>query len=150
MKKKAKRIAKRMRNDSFEATRQVASERLNLYTDGSCKNGIGGCAWIIERDGTILKIGRKRIDGGCNSSVHAELLGIVQGLEDCPCNSLIDIYSDCQVAIGKITNGKLGNLGVIYNKVSQSKTIKYHWVKAHSDNIYNEMADSLSFSIFDS
>lgn len=142
MKKKAKRIAEKMRNDTFNCH----SERLSLYTDGSCKDCVGGCAWLMEQNGTILKIGRKRIDGCCKSSVRAELLGIIQGLKECPEDSKIDLYSDCQAAIEKITLGKLGNLSTIYNKVSQSKSIRYHWVKAHSDNMYNDMVDSLSFS----
>lgn len=146
MKKKAKRIADKMRNASFETEGRSSLERLSLYTDGSCKGGIGGCAWIIEQGGTILKIGKKRIAGHCYSSVHSELLGIIQGLEECPDGSLIDVYSDCQAAIGKITHEKLGDLDAIYNKVSCSKTIRYHWVKAHSDNMYNDMVDSLSFS----
>lgn len=147
MKKKAKRIAERMRNASFETEERSSLERLSLYTDGSCKSGIGGCAWIVEQNGIILKIGKKRIAGHCDSSVRAELLGIMQGLKECPKNSFVDVFSDCQAAIGKITAGKLGDLDAIYNKVSCSKTIRYHWVKAHSNNVYNEMADSLSFSV---
>lgn len=150
MKKKAKRIAKIMRNASLETEGRSSLERFNLYTDGSCKDGAGGCAWIVEQDGIILKIGKKRIIGHCDSSVRAELLGIMQGLEECPKNSLIDVYSDCQAAIGKITAGKLGDLNAIYNKVSCSKTIRYHWGKAHSGNMYNEMVDSLSFSVSNS
>lgn len=45
---------------------------------------------------------------------------------------------------------KLGDLQPIYNKVAKDKTIRYHWVKAHRGNMYNEMVDSLAFSATES
>ena len=33
---------------------------------------------------------------------------------------------------------------------AKGKVIRYHWIKAHRGNIYNEMADSLAFSAIES
>ncbi len=81
-----------------------------------------------------------------NDSVEAELGAVVHALGDCPLSCSVDVYVDCQAAIGKIVDGKLGDLTDEYNKVSQGKVVRLHWVKAHDGNELNEMADSLAYS----
>ena len=150
MKKKAKRIAKVMSNDSLEVVAQMIVDeakgtRYEVYADGSCKDGRCGCGWLVLHKGVIIKTGKSFLSS-YHDSVEAELGAIVLALGDCPSFSSVDVYVDCQAAIGKIQVGKLGDLSSIYNKVSNGKDIRYHWVKAHQDYIYNEMADSLAFS----
>lgn len=152
MKKKAKRIAYQMRNFSLETIgRMVVDEcegtRYDLYTDGSCKGGIGGCAWLVIHKEAIVKSGKERITSHDNSSVYAELRAIVRGLGDCPLSCSVDVYTDCQAVIGKIRDGRLGDLASIYNKVCEGKVVRYHWVKGHRGDVYNEMVDSLAFSV---
>lgn len=152
MKKKSKRIAKEMRNDSTEAvsTNTCEEAKLDLYADGSYRDGVGGCAWVLVNKGAVMNIGKRRVDGCKSGSVQAELTGIMLGLGECPPHSSVDVYSDCQAAISKINKGNLGELTAIYNKVSLGKVIRYHWVKAHDGDMFNEMADSLSFSVLES
>lgn len=54
------------------------------------------------------------------------------------------------MAIERIQACKLGDLQPIYNKVAKGQVIRYHWVKAHRGNMYNEMVDSLAFSATES
>lgn len=152
MKKKAKRIAYQMRNFSLETIGQMVVDeckgiRYDLYTDGSCKDGVGGCAWLVLYKGVVEKSGKERITIRNNSSVYAELRAIVQGLGDCPLSCSVDVYTDCQAVIGMIKAKKLGDLASIYNKVCDGKVIRYHWVKGHRGDVYNEMVDSLAFSV---
>lgn len=152
MKKKAKRIAYQMRNFSWETIGQMVVDeckgvRYDLYTDGSCKDGVGGCAWLVLHKGAVVKSGKEKVTFHCNSSVYAELRAIVLGLGDCPRSCSVDVYTDCQAVISKIRAGKLGDLISIYNKVCEGKVVRYHWVRAHKGDECNEMVDSLAFSV---
>lgn len=101
--------------------------------------------------GAIIKSGKYTfIITKVNNSVRAEIRAVIQALDDCPPLCSVDVYVDCQVAIDRIQACRLGDLQPIYNKVAKGKTIRYHWVKAHRGNIYNEMADSLAFSAVES
>lgn len=151
MKKKAKRIAEIMRNDSVDVVAQMIVDDFlfdsyEIYTDGACKNGVGGCAWLILHKGAILKSGHTCFLSINNDSVEAELRAVILALGDCPSSCVIDVYIDCQVVIGKIEDRKLGKLLRLYNNVSNDKVIRFHWIKAHHGNIYNEMVDSLAYS----
>ena len=101
--------------------------------------------------GVIIKSGKYTfITAKVNDSVRAEIRAVIHALGDCPISCSVDVYVDCQVAIERIQACKLGDLQPIYNKVAKGKTIRYHWVKAHRGNMYNEMVDSLAFSATES
>ena len=101
--------------------------------------------------GAIIKSGKYTfITAKVNDSVRAEIRAVIHALGDCPPLCSVDVYVDCQVAIERIQACKLGDLQPIYNKVAKDKTIRYHWVKAHRGNMYNEMVDSLAFSATES
>lgn len=151
MKKKAKRIAKIMRNNTSGVVAQMIDDeakgvRYEVYTDGSCKNNKCGCGWLVLHKGAIVNTGKKLLSSIYNDSVRAEVRAIVYALDDCPSSCAVDVYVDCQAAIRKIQTGKLGDLSLLYNKVANGKIVRFHWIKAHGDNIYNEMVDSLAFS----
>lgn len=151
MKKKAKRIAKMMGNDSLGVVAQMIVDeamdiRYEVYADGSFKDGHCGCGWLVIHKGAIVKIGRMSNFSIFNNSIDSELRAIVYALGDCPSFCSVDLYVDCQAAIAKLQTGKLGGLASIYNKVIKGKVVRFHWVKAHENNIYNDMADSLAFA----
>ena len=151
MKRKAKRIAMELVNDTLEVVAQMLVDeadgiRYDVYADGSCMNGTGGCGWLVLHKGAIVKVGKALFSSMYNDSVEAELRAVIHGLGDCPFSCSVDVYGDCQAAIGKIIAGKLGDLEGVYNKVSQGKVVRLHWVKAHDGNELNEMADSLAYS----
>ena len=151
MKKKAKRIAEIMRNDSVEIVAQMIVDNFlydcyDVYTDGACKDGVGGSGWLILRKGAILKSGHTCFVSINNDSVEAELRAVLHSLESCPSSCVVDFYVDCQAIIRKIKERKLGELMPLYNKLVKDKVIRFHWIKAHHGNIYNEMVDSLAYS----
>lgn len=156
MKKKAKQIANVMSNDSLEVVAQMIVDeakgvRYEVYADGSSKNNKCGCGWLVLHKGAIINSGKYTfITAKVNDSVRAEIRAVIQALGDCPPLCSVDVYVDCQVAIERIQAYKLGDLQPIYNKVAKGKVIRYHWVKAHRGNMYNEMVDSLAFSATES
>ena len=156
MKKKAKQIAKVMSNDSLEVVAQMIADeakgvRYEVYADGSSKKEKCGCGWLVLHKGVIIKSGKYTfVTAKVNDSVRAEIRAVIQALGDCPPLCSVDVYVDCQVAIERIQACKLGDLQPIYNKVAKDKAIRYHWVKAHRGNMYNEMVDSLAFSAIES
>lgn len=151
MKKKAKRIARIMGNASLDVVAQMIVDeakgvRYDVYADGSCKDCHCGCGWLILHNGAIIKSGKFSFSYHKNDSVMAELRAVILALGDCPSSCSVDVYVDCQAAIRKIEEKRLEELLTSYNNVSNGKVIRYHWVKAHYGNIYNEMADSLAYN----
>lgn len=151
MKRKAKRIATELSNDTLEVVAQMLVDeadgiRYDVYADGSCRDGVGGCGWIVLHKGAIVKVGKTLFSSMHNDSVDAELRAVIHALGDCPFSCSVDVYVDCQVVMGKIQAGKVGVLADTYNKVCDGKVIRFHWVKAHDGNELNEMVDSLAYS----
>lgn len=151
MKRKAKRIAKKMGNGMLDVVAQMLIDeaegiRYDVYADGSCKSGVGGCGWIVLHKGAVVKIGKGSFSSRHNDSVEAELRAVIHALDDCPFFCSVDVYIDCQAAIRNIQDRRLGILGELYNKVSFGKVIRTHWIKAHIGNELNDMADSLAYS----
>ena len=97
MKKKAKRIAKTMQNNSLDVVAQMIVDDFfdrsyDIYTDGACKGGVGGCGWLVLHDGMIVKSGHSSFLSINNNSVDAETRAVILALEDCPRCWSVDIY----------------------------------------------------------
>lgn len=133
-------------------------EALNyeIWTDGSCLNnpGPGGYAAII-RDNML---GLSKLASGVPYSTNnrMELMAAILGLENCPRNGPIKLYSDSKYVIDGITKWitkwKAKNWKKIKNRdlwerldqVVQQHTIEWIWVKGHSGNVFNEEVDKLA------
>lgn len=123
------------------------------YTDGSCDNlsihRAGGAGYVILKDGVIVKMKNKGFLNTTNNRM--EMLAIISVCNSLPENSYVDIYTDSQYAIGAFIRGGRMNKDLIELFCKSSRHlagIRFHWIKGHSGNEYNEMADDLAFSAY--
>jgi len=143
--------------------------KIEIYTDGACSGnpGPGGWAAIILNDGKE----KKRIFGGekLTTNNRMELTAAIKGLEysihlDNERPSMIKkiiIYTDSTYLKNGITvwvksweknnwktadkkNVKNIDLWKKLNVLIQSKKVDWRWVKGHSDNQMNNLADRLA------
>lgn len=139
---------------------------LTIYTDGGCRNnpGLGAWAIVIVKDDKVFHTTSDIKLYTTNNEM--ELTAILQALyyiltqpatvpASSACGS-ITIHSDSQYAINAITkwypqwlsNNTLAgkkNIALIQRIYELSKTtnITFQWVKGHSTNPYNNLADQL-------
>ncbi len=125
------------------------------YTDGSCDNlsqtRAGGAAYIILKGGVIVKA---KSHGQLNTSNNRmELLAIISAVNACPDGAYIDIYTDSQYCIFVLSKSykptKNADLYELYKKCAAHVSgVRFHWVKGHNLDHYNEMADGLAYSAY--
>jgi ribonuclease HI len=134
---------------------------IKIYTDGACSGnpGSGGWAAIIINGNNIEKISG-RSENTTNNRM--ELIAVISALKFTKDQNL-EIYTDSKYTKDGIEkwiinwkkNGwKTANKQDVKNKdlwmeldlLAQQKKIKWNWVKGHSENKYNNMADELARS----
>lgn len=74
-------------------------------------------------------------------------------VNSCPPGAFVDIYTDSQYCILVLSNQKLPkknpDLYKLYVKCSaQLVGIRFHWVKGHNGNKYNEQVDELAYGAY--
>ena len=123
------------------------------YTDGSCDNlsihKPGGAGYLVLKDGEIVRMKNKGFLNTTNN--RCEMIAIISVCNSPPEGSFVDIYTDSQYAIGAfIRGGKMNqDLMELFRKCSSHLAgYRFHWLKGHSGNEYNEMADDLAFSAY--
>jgi ribonuclease HI len=133
---------------------------IEVYTDGSCKPtnpGPAGFGCVILIDGEVFMTAGEFIGRGTNNI--AEVKGIEYGLT--ALKSLeyneeeIVIYTDSKYAIGLFSKNWKPKVNIeLINKVREDlehfSNLKFVWVKGHSGDKYNEMADVLAKTAIDS
>jgi ribonuclease HI len=133
---------------------------IKIYTDGSCigNPGAGGWAAIIL-DGKNEKI----ISGNKNNTTNnqMELLAAIKGLSNFNKKKSFKIFTDSNYVKDGITkwikNWKKNNwktsakkpvknqeLWEKLDKLVKFHDVKWEWIKGHSTNIYNNLADELA------
>ena len=133
---------------------------IKIYTDGSCLEnpGNGGWAAIIINDGkkTQIKGSKKN-----TTNNQMELLAPIEALKKIPKGSKVQIFTDSKYVKSGITewihnwkkNGwktaskkpvKNKELWMALDTVISKHEIEWHWVKGHSGDENNEIADQLA------
>lgn len=129
--------------------------RYICYTDGSCDNvhsRAGGSAYIIIKDGEITKMKSRGMLNTTNNRM--ELLAIISAVNSCPERACIDVYTDSKYSIWVLTGRtapKYSNADLyeLFKKCSAHvEGVRFHWVKGHDGNKYNEMADDMAYGAY--
>ncbi len=136
--------------------------KIVIYTDGACAGnpGKGGWAAII-----ISSQNKLSISGSENNTTNnrMELMAPIMALKKIKRKSDITIYTDSRyvkdgitdwIKSWKLNNWKSSNKKPVKNKdlwvkldnACQKHRISWKWVKAHSDNKYNNLVDELAVS----
>ncbi len=136
--------------------------KIVIYTDGACAGnpGKGGWAAIIINNQNKLSI-----SGNENNTTNnrMELMAPIMALKKIKRKSDITIYTDSKyvkdgitdwIKSWKLNNWKSSNKKPVKNKdlwvkldnACQKHRISWKWVKAHSDNKYNNLVDELAVS----
>ncbi|MBL60682.1 MAG: ribonuclease HI [Candidatus Pelagibacter sp.] len=134
---------------------------IEIYTDGACSGnpGRGGWAAIIIYEKKIEKIAGSSNDTTNN---RMELIAVISALKYVKDKNL-RIYTDSKYTKDGIEkwisnwkkngwkttskqNVKNIDLWKQLDQLNQDKNINWRWVKGHSENKYNNMADKLARS----
>ena len=141
-------------------------ERIKIYTDGACRGNPGRGGW-----GVFIINGQesKKIFGGKIETTNneMELTAAIKGLEFFNSPTDLDLYTDSKYVMDGIndwihnwkSNGwktaskkpvTRSNLWKELDKLNNFHHVKWYWVKGHSGDIGNDMADELANQGIDS
>jgi len=116
-----------------------------IHTDGACKGnpGRGGWAAVIQQNGA-----QKIISGGepRTTNNRMEMTAAIKGLEAVDASAEVLINSDSTYVINTMTKGwkRRANhdLWERLDRLVKDRNISWHWVRGHSGDPGNELADS--------
>ncbi|AYD46324.1 ribonuclease HI [Arachidicoccus soli] len=137
--------------------------QLIIYTDGASRGNPGPGGF-----GAILMFGdkRKEISQGFRHTTNnrMELLAVIAALESLTKKNIpLTIFTDSQYVVNSIekkwldgwikTNFKGGkknkDLWLRYAAIAKDFRVKFHWVKGHADNPFNNRCDELATNAAD-
>lgn len=132
--------------------------RLKAYLDGSYNitKNIGGWAYVLlDEQDNILDKNSGALTQATNNI--CELYALYSLIGDLPEKSYVEVYSDSQYLVNMFTAWKekfLDNpykyknyelIKAILNIIEEKElTVNFYWVKGHSDNKYNNLANDLA------
>lgn len=125
------------------------------YTDGSCDNlsphGEGGSAYILVKDGSIVKEARKGFVKTTDNRM--EMLAIISAAKSTPKNADLIVFTDSQYCITSFTNAKkpkknLDLIRLYHECAAHLNSVEFCWVKGHSGDEYNKLVDSMAYSSY--
>lgn len=140
--------------------------KITIYTDGACSGNPGKGGWGV----VLIHNEEEKYLSGSNkftTNNQMELTATIEALKAIVKPSNIDLYTDSQYVKNGITswifnwkkNGwKTANKKPVANKdlwIKLDKYVDFHsvnwfWVKGHSGNHFNEIADELAVKAMDS
>ena len=135
--------------------------KYTIYTDGACSGNPGPGGWgavIFDKDKTQKNISGKEENTTNN---RMELMAPIMALKKIKINSEAIIYTDSTYVKNGITNWikkwekngwknankkpvKNKDLWLKLNDLCQKNHIVWKWIKGHSNNKYNNLADELA------
>lgn len=141
-------------------------EKIIIYTDGGCRGnpGLGGWGVWLRYKGYEKKLKGAQDDTTNN---QMELMAVIKALEAIHVDNVsIDLYTDSKYVVQgikewikswKLKAWKTANkkpvknveLWKILDQLNQKYTVSWHWVKGHSGDQGNEVADSLANQAMD-
>ena len=135
--------------------------KYKIYTDGACSGNPGPGGWgavIFDQDNK-----QKNISGNEKNTTNnrMELLAAIMSLKKIKSNSEVIIFTDSTYVKNGITewmknwkkNGwknsnkkpvKNKDLWVKLDKLCEANNVSWKWVKGHSTNEFNNLADELA------
>ena len=135
--------------------------KYKIYTDGACSGNPGNGGWgavIFDQDDK-----QKNISGSEKNTTNnrMELLAAIMSLKKIKTDSEVVIFTDSTYVKNGITewmknwkkNGwknsnrkpvKNKDLWVKLDKLCESNSVSWKWVKGHSTNEFNNLADKLA------
>lgn len=147
----------------------IADDRptVELFTDGACSGnpGPGGWAFLLKH---AASGSQKEGSGGdpATTNNRMELQAVIEGLKALTRPSVVDLYSDSKYVLdgleswikGWKKNGwktkskqpvKNAELWRELDELRNQHTVRFHWVKGHSDHPENERCDELAVAARD-
>ena len=136
-------------------------KQIKIYADGACSGNPGPGGW-----GAILMYGehKKELSGGAAETTNnrMELQGVIAALKALNEACAVDLYTDSQYIVNAVEKGwvyKWQAKGWMRNAKEAAKNpdlwqelldlmethnVKFHWVKGHGDNPWNNRCDELA------
>ena len=144
-----------------KALKESSMKTVTIYTDGACSGNPGPGGW-----GAILMYGphKKEMSGGekMTTNNRMELMGVISALKALKEPCIVELWSDSKYVIDALSKGwavswrakgwrkadKKPALNVdlweVLLGLTEKHEMRYHWVKGHAENPYNNRCDELA------
>jgi len=132
------------------------SKAVEIYTDGSAKDGRGAWAYVITHHGKVTKenSGAKKKA----ASNPMEFQAAIEALKSLPPNTKATLYSDSRILVDSMTVWKntelrpqsLARQIQELDELCAQHPITWRWIKAHAGHEFNERCDVLCIKARDS
>jgi ribonuclease HI len=136
-------------------------KQVSIYTDGACSGNPGPGGWAA----ILIYGGREKVLSGGEAQTtnnRMELMGVISALQALkePCE--VDLWSDSRYVIDALekdwvrswkrkgwkkadkTPAKNPDLWDTLLQLTEVHRMRYHWVKGHAENPYNNRCDALA------
>ncbi len=131
---------------------------VEIYTDGSYKQGRGSWAFVIVKNGIVTQEASGRSKK--TSSHRMEFQAAIEAIRSLDLGTQAQLYTDSKILVNTINvwmpewhmnrwlkknDRPIPNLDLVkaLYALHQMHSISWEWVKAHSGNTFNERCDQL-------